>query len=158
MSSDPEKPAAPEGAPEPIEDFVRWDEARMATGIATIDAQHQELINRLNALHRAHVLATESDEIKKMLKFLGEYANSHFQHEEQLMEERKCPQRAENRSAHARFLFEYREMVSMYSLDPDTDQMEAEIKSMVARWLTTHICRVDIGLRDCKPPETKTKE
>lgn len=156
MPTEP-NPNDPSGPPaQQVEDFVRWDEERMATGIPSIDAQHKELIARLNALHRAHVLGSDMDEVKRMLKFLGEYADTHFQHEEALMEERRCPNRGENRSAHARFLHEYREMVSLYSLDPDTDQMEAEIKSMVARWLTTHICRVDLALRDCAPPPPKT--
>lgn len=155
MSSAPESQPAPDGPPREVEDFVRWDEGLMATGIAAIDAQHQELIQRLNALHRAHVLGTETDEVKKMLKFLGEYVQHHFQEEEKLMDERRCPLRGENRSAHARFLHQYQEMVSLYSLDPDTDQMEAEIKSMVARWLTTHICKVDVALRHCPPPETR---
>lgn len=141
----------PQNSHSEVEEFLRWNDALMATGIESIDLQHRELINRLNALHRAHVLGSEMDEVKKMLKFLGDYALSHFAHEEALMEERKCPKRGENRSAHARFLQEFQELVSLYSLDPDTDQMEAEIKSMVARWLTTHICRVDIALRDCGP-------
>ncbi len=155
MSESPEIPGAGDVAPRAVEDFVRWDDELMATGIASIDEQHKELIARLNALHRAHVLGAETDEVKRMLKFLGEYVQRHFQDEEKLMDERRCPLRGDNRSAHARFLHQYQELVAMYSLDPDTDQMESEIKSMVARWLTTHICKVDVSLRHCPPPEPK---
>lgn len=157
MTSNSEPNDAAAVPPRDVEDFVRWDPENMATGIESIDLQHQELIRRLNDFHRAHVLGSEADEVKKMLKFLGQYAESHFQHEEALMDERRCPLRGENRSAHAHFLREYQELASLYSIDPDTDQMEAEIKSMVARWLVTHICRVDVALRNCPAPEPKKK-
>ena len=68
------------------------------------------------------------------------------------METRQCPVRRENRLAHARFLREYQELASNYSLEDDPDQVATEIENMVARWLTTHICRIDVALRESPPP------
>ena len=65
------------------------------------------------------------------------------------MEERLCPQRKENRLAHAKFLHAYQELVSNFSIEDDADAIAEEIKNMAARWLVGHICRVDAGLRDC---------
>ena len=155
-----EKRPPPPPAPDPVEtsdlDFIRWDEARMTTGVASIDEQHMELICHLNELHRAHLAGLQPDDIKKILKFLGRYAESHFRHEEGIMEERLCPQRKENRLAHAKFLFAYQELVSNFSIEEDPDQIAEEIKNMAARWLVGHICRVDAGLRDC--PRIAPKE
>jgi hemerythrin len=121
----------------------------MTTGVPTIDEQHQELIRHLNELHRAHLAGTEPDDIKKILKFLGHFVETHFQHEEGIMEERQCPMRKDNLLAHAKFLAAYQELISNFSLEDDTDAMAEEIKGMAARWLSSHICRIDVGLRDC---------
>ena len=58
--------------------LIAWDEASMATGVNTIDSQHQTLIQRINELHAACLAGTAKEELLKMLVFLGEYAVSHF--------------------------------------------------------------------------------
>jgi hemerythrin-like metal-binding protein len=57
---------------------ITWDEERMATGVAEIDAQHQELICRFNEFHDAVVQAKGKDAIRRTLDFLNEYTISHF--------------------------------------------------------------------------------
>lgn len=56
----------------------------LITGNKTIDSQHQELIDRI----RQFVAACESGDSKikaiKMLDYLDEYTNFHFQEEEEL--------------------------------------------------------------------------
>ena len=64
------------------------------------------------------------------------------------MEELRCPVRAENRVAHAAFLREFRALASHFSLDGDPDEIAVKIKKMAAHWLSSHICRVDLKLRD----------
>jgi hemerythrin len=130
----------------------------MPTGVASIDEQHQELIRNLNELHRAQLAGATPDDIKKILKFLGQFAETHFQHEEGIMEERGCPVRKENLLAHAKFLSAYQELTSNFSLEDDADQMATEIKNMAARWLSTHICRIDATLRDCPAAASEKKE
>jgi hemerythrin len=144
MEDEPPTPPAANGL-----DFICWDEDQMTTGVASIDEQHRELIQHLNELHRAHLAGAQPDDIKKILKFLGRFVATHFQHEEGIMEERQCPQRKENLMAHARFLSAYQELVSNFSMEDDPDQIAKEIKNMAARWLASHICRVDAGLRHC---------
>lgn len=133
-------------------DLICWNEDRMATGVASIDEQHRELIRSLNELHHAYLAGAKREDIQKILRFLGRYVETHFRHEEGLMEQFKCPLRHENRLAHARFLGEYHELVANFSLERDPDQMAAEIINMAARWLSSHICRLDVSLRD-RPPE-----
>jgi hemerythrin len=142
----------PEGAPAPEppqsdSDFVRWEGDIMATGIASIDEQHRELIRQVNELHRATLSGVSLDDIRKILSFLGRYVATHFQHEEGIMEEHKCPQRMENRLAHAKFLSDYRRLQHEFSDDCDPDEVAVRIKVMTGRWLTAHICRIDVALR-----------
>jgi hemerythrin len=128
--------------------LLLWDNAAMATGIPQIDEQHQELIAKINELYRIHQAGATVDDIKAMLKFLGEYVKKHFHFEENLMEESKCPMRGTNCIAHARFLQEYQELVSNFSISQDVDQTASEIERKAARWLVAHICGVDVSLRN----------
>ena len=131
-------------------DFMRWDAETMSTGVASVDAQHRELIARINELHRASLAGISWPDIEKIITFIGHFAETHFKHEEGLMEERQCPVRVENRAAHELFLREYQRVASKISMKGDLDEIAVEIKKMVAHWLTAHICRVDLKLRDYK--------
>ncbi len=96
------RPQARTGATRPRRNAVRvitWDEASMATGVNTIDSQHQTLIQRINELHAACLAGTAKEELLKMLVFLGDYAVSHFKHEEGIMEDHQCPVRGKNKGA-----------------------------------------------------------
>lgn len=147
-SPKPGQPAGDNGAAK-IPELVKWDPETMRTGVASIDGQHQELIAKINELYRVHQMGATTDHIKAILNYLGHFAETHFQHEEALMEEFKCPTRQANCSAHARFLQDYRQLVSNFSIEQDPDQTASEIERMAARWLAAHICRIDvIGLRE----------
>lgn len=152
MNQDPAIP--PSGAPGtgaggPA--LINWDDETMSTGVATIDEQHRELIGKINELYRVHLAGATVDDIMSILKYLGNYAKKHFQYEEDLMEKVKCPIRLTNCLAHARFLQDYQELVSGFAIDEDADRTASQIEKMAARWLASHICRVDIALRE--PPK-----
>jgi hemerythrin len=136
-------------------DLIVWDQNRMATGIASVDEQHQELIAQLNKLHHAYLAGAKREDIQKVLRQLGRYAETHFKHEESLMDKYKIPVRQDNRSANSRFLNEFHEMVANFALEKDSDQMAAEIKNMSARWLSAHISRIDAAFRDVEIDEPK---
>lgn len=139
--------------PPKIPDLLKWDQESMTSGIPLIDEQHRELIAQTNELYRIHQTGATLDDIKATLKYLGEYAKQHFRCEEELMEKLKCPMHQTNCIAHSKFLRDYQELVSNFSIEQDPDEIACEIESMVARWLSSHICKVDTALR--KPPEEK---
>ena len=130
-------------------DFICWDGEYMATGCALIDQEHREVIRDLNQLCRAHRAGVEHEDIKQILKVLCRFVQTHFQHEEAILEERKCPTRDEHRIANAKFLKSFQEMVVEFSLVQDADQTAHEIENMVARWISAHIYRVVESLKEC---------
>ncbi|HPZ82341.1 MAG TPA: hemerythrin domain-containing protein, partial [Thermogutta sp.] len=79
-----------------------WD-TTMSTGIPRIDAQHQELIRKLNGLLHAMQKGRGKEEIEKLLDFLAEYVIKHFSDEEAEMERVNCPAAIANRIAHQHF-------------------------------------------------------
>ena len=121
----------------------------MATGVATVDAQHRELLNRINELHADCVAGKAREELMEHLNYLGRYAESHFAGEEKIMAEHKCPTRGQNQAAHRKFLQDYAQLVAMVQQNGASTKVALLVKQMLADWLTTHICRIDTGLRNC---------
>jgi hemerythrin-like metal-binding protein len=144
----PMAPAAPGLSASGI---IGWHEEQMSTGVPTVDAQHKELINRINDLHAACLLGTAREELMEHLNFLGSYAQKHFAHEEQVMDEHRCPARGRNKEAHVRFLKDYERLVAMVQANGATTKVAIALKRMLADWLTSHICRIDTSLRACHP-------
>ena len=123
----------------------------MSTGVNSIDSQHRTLIDRINELHSACLAGTAREELLQMLTFLGEYAQSHFKHEEGIMDQHKCPVRGKNKAAHVQFLKDYEALVEIVKRDGATTTTVIQLKEMLANWLKNHICNVDTRLRAGSP-------
>ena len=129
--------------------LIAWDENSMASGFATVDSQHKQLIDRINELHAACLAGTGKEELLKMLTFLGEYAVSHFRQEEDIMREHKCPVRGKNKAAHTLFLKDYEGLVEAVKREGASTTVLLQLKEMLGHWLNNHICNVDVNLRTC---------
>jgi len=128
---------------------IVWDETQMTTGVDTVDAQHQELIQRINELHAACLAGTAKEELLKLLGFLGEYAQSHFRHEEEVMQQHHCPAGGQNKAAHVRFLNDYGKLVEIVKRDGPSTTAVIQVKELLGNWLNKHICGIDSKLRTC---------
>ena len=128
---------------------IAWDAAQMSTGVESVDAQHQELIERINELHSACLAGTAREDLLKLVGFLGDYAQSHFRHEEELMQSHQCPARGKNKAAHAQFLRDYEKLVELIQRDGATTTLVLQVKELLGNWLKNHICSVDTQLRAC---------
>ena len=128
---------------------IAWNEAQMATGVESVDSQHQELIQRINELHSACMAGTAREELLKLLNFLGEYAQSHFRHEEELMQSHHCPARGQNKAAHVQFLRDYETLAEIIKRDGPSTTAVLQVKDLLGNWLKNHICSIDTKLRGC---------
>ena len=128
---------------------VAWNAEKMATGVPSVDTQHQELIQRINELHADCVAGKAREELMEHLEFLGHYAQNHFAQEEQIMQEHQCPSQSQNKAAHAKFLQDYQQVVAMVNAKGASTKVALKVKQMLGDWLNNHICRIDIGLRNC---------
>jgi hemerythrin-like metal-binding protein len=150
----PEPPlSVPAPAPPRSQQIVAWNPETMSTGIDSLDSQHCELIDRINELHSACLAGTARPELLKLLSFIGDYAQTHFQQEEAIMDERHCPALAQNKSAHRKFLADYQTLLALVQREGATTAAVLQIKQMLGNWLQTHICKVDARLRHCSKPQ-----
>ena len=134
-------------------DAITWDAEQMATGVQSVDQQHQELIRLINELHRACLAGTATEGLMKDLEFVGRYATSHFAHEEGVMDQHACPVAGQNKIAHQKFLKDYERLMADARSQGASTRLAIQLKKMLADWLNAHICNTDRKLRDCHPAQ-----
>ena len=116
----------------------------LITGNKTIDFQHQELIDRI----RQFVAACESGDSKikaiKMLDYLDEYTNFHFQEGEDLQKKVSYPEFSGHHAKHEEFKTSIQELYDYLNENegPD-DQFIEQVKRNVVDWLFQHIKTFD---------------
>jgi hemerythrin len=138
--------------------LIQWDEACMTTGVVEIDQQHQELIAMINRLHGACVAGAGKAELRQMLGFLAAYVQTHFRHEEEVMEQHRCPARVRNKTAHEEFLKVFRRLLATFEAKGPTTTVLIELKQLVGDWLRNHICSIDTSLRKCGPTHPRSSD
>lgn len=122
---------------------ITFDDS-LITGNKTIDFQHQELIDRI----RQFVAACESGDSKikaiKMLDYLDEYTNFHFQEEEELQKKVSYPEISSHHAKHEEFKTSIQELYDYLNENegPD-DQFIEQVKRNVVDWLFQHIKTFD---------------
>jgi hemerythrin len=124
----------------------------MATGNTTVDAEHQEWIQRFNEFENSITDGHGSHVVHQLLNFMIEYAESHFTHEEQLAGDADTPHVRRNRLEHNRF----RESISRFQeqvrLSGASTAEVIALKTYMQEWLLHHICFVDQQIwADAKP-------
>jgi len=119
---------------------ISWSDA-YATGVPEIDAQHQELLSQVGRLLDA--IAGDPAAVGRLLDYLGDYAVSHFELEERLMDHHGYPGAETHREAHASFVRAFGRLRFDYDLDGLTEGMSDLIGGWLVDWLTGHILDMD---------------
>ena len=88
---------------DPVRPFVVW-KPTFATGIHSVDHEHQRFLEIMNELHTAVVNRTTHRQAGETLEKLLDYGSWHFQQEEELMAATGFPRSAEHQAEHAGFL------------------------------------------------------
>jgi hemerythrin len=123
---------------------LQWTQA-LATGIAEIDEQHQELFRRIDRLLDAS-LGGDPAEVTRMLGFLREYVDRHFAAEERFMEEQRYPGLASHRAEHV-VLVEKVRLIDVEHRANGTDPTTAtSMHRLLSDWLRTHIGLSDASM------------
>lgn len=121
---------------------MQW-EAKMATGIAKVDAQHKELIRQVNELMDAMKAGKGRQIIGDVLAFLGKYALEHFATEEALMQRHGYPGYAEHKAIHEAFKKDFGQLAAEYDRNPEKLSVTIQVQRRVLDWLRDHILNTD---------------
>ena len=107
-------------------------QAELETGIDVIDQQHQRIVALINQLDEA----TGRDDQAAVLEELVDYTLSHFAFEEELLEESGYTFGPAHKRVHDMFVRRVGEYRMRFEAGED---ITAELKGMLARWLFNHI-------------------
>lgn len=127
--------------------IMKW-RPQFATGDAQIDEQHKALFAASEEF-RETLEAGEGDKTYDLfLEFLKAYCEMHFSVEEECMFAHKCPVAAQNKHEHKLFLKLVETENARFRAHGFDAARAVEMLDKVDHWLESHICRVDVRLKD----------
>ena len=124
---------------------IAWSPS-YAIGYPLIDAQHQELFIRFNALVEACRQREGRKEIVQLFAFLDEYVVKHFNAEEALMAAHDYPDSRMHIKQHRDFIEKLQGWHQHLQQDGSTLDLVIETNEALILWLIRHIRTVDGAL------------
>ena len=109
------------------------------TGIHEIDAQHQRIVQYINALHDART-TNDPGTVGRIIEETVDYTASHFAFEEAMLEDAGYPFSTPHKKVHEIFV---RRVVEFRARFERGEPVLAELHDMLSRWLFNHIRHED---------------
>ncbi len=120
----------------------------METGIPVVDAQHKQLVRRLNELGLEMKKGRGRESVADLLAFLRRYAKVHFDTEERLMRECDYPGIEEHLARHAEFRKDFEHHLEAFAGNPAERSATLDIHEWMMSWLQQHVMSTDLKLAD----------
>ncbi|MCL1866969.1 MAG: hemerythrin family protein [Oscillospiraceae bacterium] len=120
--------------------------ADLKTHIKSIDEQHKELIDRINAFESIKEDSHTSEDIEKTLKFLGDYIVKHFTYEEGLMKDSNYPKYEWHKNWHQGYIMKYEDLKNEYLENGISENFAYILDEFIVKWIVRHIQNVDTEL------------
>lgn len=127
---------------------LTWN-ASLETGIPDIDAQHKQLIDKMNELIKAIQSNQDQATIQRIVSSLSSIANLHFGYEETCMNRYRCPIAEKNKMLHSLFTRNFSEIRRELLLSGSSPELKTRIEKDLLDWFGTHIKGIDTQLKSC---------
>jgi hemerythrin len=116
----------------------------MEVGVSKIDAQHRELISRLNKVLSMGVNAVSKEETQKTLDLLSEYVVKHFGDEEELQKQTSAYNKYEwHKGQHQSYINEIQKLKKEFATSGVSAKFTLELNNSIVNWIVKHIKTVD---------------
>jgi len=129
-------------------------------GIAELDAEHRDLIERFNAFNSALLEEKNIKEIRQILGSIYSRLEMHFALEERVMREFKYDAFDDHKTEHNELLNELSEFIEQFKKDPSLEYEEM-VGSRIGKWVVDHILESDkkmAGMIDYMTTEERERE
>lgn len=123
--------------------IIEWKDD-YATGIASVDHEHKELIELINSLHGQTQGEASRDQVIEALGEIFAQISAHFALEEKIMQDRQYRAFAEHKLDHETLLDELLDI--MDSVDEDGRFSADELSVDLDRWFSDHFRTHDAKL------------
>ncbi len=115
----------------------------LLTGDDEIDAQHQELFDRIRALLEASRNRRSREEVIRLLEYMGGYVVHHFSCEEARMEASGYPKLEGHRMEHRQLIKELEILRHELKSEGPSALFVIRVGNRVTEWLREHVYRTD---------------
>ena len=124
---------------------VKWTED-LSVGVDVIDTQHKELFETADTLLGAVERGEGFSEVTKVVAFLEEYVENHFQMEEMYMKRYTYPDYPRHKIEHTTFINDFYDLRQELDNDGVTPELTVRLADRVSDWLVNHIGLMDKAL------------
>lgn len=122
--------------------FMQWRD-EYSVHHATLDFDHQMLINIINQLFDAIATKQDKQVIGQVIHSLARYVETHFAREERVMKECRYPDLAPHAAKHREIEQTVWDIVHLWERDP-SEVNSAEVLRFLKTWLVNHILKSDM--------------
>ena len=123
----------------------------LGTGNEMIDAQHKELIERMNGLLESCEGGNEKLTAIKTLDYLSDYTDYHFKAEEQLQKDIEYPGYEKHKAQHEVFKQTINELQEMLQEEEGPSEAFVEkVEENIVKWFYVHIEGFDRSVAEYK--------
>lgn len=123
------------------EPFFKWSDSELGLGVREMDREHQELVQRMNALYEAVQNKEGLSHLKTLVQALADYTVKHFADEEAHMEKMGFSGLATHKIMHKQLLQQFGQYVDEFK---KTGTISERFFSFLRVWLTSHIRGIDM--------------
>jgi len=125
---------------------IRWSE-RLSVGVAEIDAEHRQVVARVNELNKAIVECRDKPTVERLLDLMLMEASHHFWHEQRLLAQWRYPQAAEHAAKHAQLTAQFERVMKEFER-ADVSFTWALKGLHIKQLLVDHLLKEDMKYRD----------
>ena len=115
-----------------------WNDS-LLIGVALIDNQHHELINRMDQLMHACSIGKGAEEIEQTLRFVVSYIKEHLKDEEGLQSKYAYPEFAAHKKLHDGFVVRVIELVQEFQKQGASTEFTGKVNKTLVEWFIQHI-------------------
>jgi hemerythrin len=116
----------------------------METGVEKIDAQHRELINRINKLVAIGEQSASAEETKKTIDYMADYVVKHFSDEEAIQIKSNYPKYPEHKKKHTYYIEEFAKFKSEFAEKGSSMEFTMKLNNSLITWIVKHIKGDDV--------------
>jgi len=116
----------------------------MEVGVAKIDEQHKELVDRINTISSMGSKTFSTEETQKTLDLLGKYVVQHFGDEEALQLQCNYPKYEWHKAIHQAFIDDFIRLKEEFAKYGASFNFTLELSNRIVSWIVRHIKSVDV--------------
>ncbi len=128
--------------------FIEWNDETMGIGIELIDTQHKELLRIINKLSLSITSNSQRQDILDIVNELVNYAQFHFNTEEELFDKLNYENSVEHKAEHVLFMEKFIALKDKITQDisyvnKSAVEISEEVFHYILNWFLNHIVGSD---------------